>query len=55
VPTDGVNPLEIGARGGSPGNFFNGLIDEVELFNRALKNTEVATIFAAGNSGKCPR
>ncbi|PYK29702.1 MAG: hypothetical protein DME57_09485, partial [Verrucomicrobia bacterium] len=53
APGDGTNPLEIGARGGSPGNFFSGLVDEVELFNRALSDTEVASIFAAGSAGKC--
>jgi Concanavalin A-like lectin/glucanases superfamily/HYR domain len=34
--------------------FFNGLIDEVELFNRALSAAEVQAIFNAGSQGKCP-
>ena len=54
APTDGTNPLEIGARGGSPFNFFSGLIDEVELFNKALSDTDIGAIFAAGSEGKCP-
>lgn len=33
--------------------FFNGLIDEVELFNRALSAAEVQGIFKAGSQGKC--
>lgn len=34
--------------------FFQGLIDEVELFNRALSASEVQSIFtAAGTAGKC--
>ncbi len=52
-PTDGVNPLEIGARGGSPFNFFTGLIDEVEVFSRALTADEVQFIYDAGSKGKC--
>jgi len=33
--------------------FFNGLIDEVELFKRALSDTEIAAIYNAGGAGKC--
>jgi hypothetical protein len=33
--------------------FFNGLIDEVELYNRALSAEEIATLFDAGGAGKC--
>ncbi|MFZ1219771.1 MAG: LamG domain-containing protein [Chthoniobacterales bacterium] len=32
---------------------FNGVIDEVEIFNRALKQTEIQGIFKAGKAGKC--
>lgn len=31
---------------------FNGLIDEVEIFNRALSDAEIQSIFNAGSSGK---
>ena len=34
--------------------FFNGLIDELELFNRALTQSEIQKIFDAGSAGKCP-
>jgi hypothetical protein len=33
--------------------FFNGLIDEVEIFNRALCDAEIKAIFNAGSAGKC--
>jgi len=32
---------------------FAGLIDEVELFNRALSGSELASIYSAGAAGKC--
>ena len=32
---------------------FNGLIDEVELFNRVLTSTEVLNLFNQGSLGKC--
>ncbi len=32
---------------------FNGLIDEVEVFNRALSASEIQAIYAAGSAGKC--
>lgn len=32
---------------------FGGLIDEVELFNRALSAGEIADLFNAGSAGKC--
>lgn len=37
----------------APGRFWNGMIDEVEIFNRALSSTEVAAIYAVGSNGKC--
>ncbi|MBI5631873.1 MAG: carboxypeptidase regulatory-like domain-containing protein [Nitrospirae bacterium] len=45
-------PLRIGAdsNGANP---FSGLIDEVEVFNRALSADEIAAIFNAGPAGKC--
>jgi hypothetical protein len=33
--------------------YFQGLIDEVEFFNRSLSATEVQAIFNAGSAGKC--
>ena len=47
----------IGARGGEGGgnysSFFNGLVDEVEIFNRALSAEEILAIYNAGGVGKC--
>jgi hypothetical protein len=49
-------PLRIGAL--SPDfedstAYFNGSLDELQLFNRALTASEVLTIFNAGSSGQC--
>jgi hypothetical protein len=37
---------------GFPDDFFNGLIDEPSIYNRALSATEVQAVFAAGSAGK---
>jgi hypothetical protein len=34
--------------------FFNGLLDEVSIYNRALTASEIQAIYAAGSGGKCP-
>ncbi|MFO1487815.1 MAG: LamG-like jellyroll fold domain-containing protein [Verrucomicrobiota bacterium] len=34
--------------------YFNGLIDEPTIYNRALTASEIAAIYTAGSSGKCP-
>jgi alpha-tubulin suppressor-like RCC1 family protein len=34
-------------------NMFGGIIDEPTLYNRALSPSEIATIYYAGNGGKC--
>ena len=39
---------------GSPVLPFNGRIDEASIYNRALTAAEVASIYAASISGKCP-
>jgi CSLREA domain-containing protein len=46
-------PFGIGNRATDPGVFFNGLIDEVEVFNTALSATDLTNIYNAGSSGKC--
>jgi hypothetical protein len=33
--------------------YFKGLIDEVAIYKRALNETEIQTLFAAGSAGKC--
>jgi hypothetical protein len=42
-------PLTIGAAEG--GNFFNGSIDEVRIYDRALSPSEIAAIYASENKG----
>jgi len=42
----------IGTRDGTQ-EFFNGLIDEVGLYDRALSQTEIQAIFDAGSAAKC--
>lgn len=53
-------PLKIGSRADSvvqtvQGTRFNGRIDEVSIFNRALAESEVAGLFNAQEQGKCFR
>lgn len=53
-PFDNNRPILIGAGdlGGFHRNFFNGRIDEVELFERALTGAEMDALFDAGEDGK---
>jgi len=37
----------------TPGRFFKGLIDEIQIYNRALTAEEIEAIFIAGSAGKC--
>jgi hypothetical protein len=60
VPVDSGCPFQIGGfyspeAGGCNyvGQFFNGLIDEVSYFNRALSGAEIQSIYNAGSAGKC--
>ena len=48
-----TSDLGIGRRPDLAGNAFDGLIDEVEIFNRALEASEIEAIFDAGSAGKC--
>ncbi|HLP77841.1 MAG TPA: LamG domain-containing protein, partial [Candidatus Paceibacterota bacterium] len=44
----------IGNHGGSFHQFpFNGLIDEISLYSRALSQSEIQAIYSAGERGKC--
>ncbi len=45
--------LGIGGHPAEPQEDFIGLIDEVEVFNRALNPSEIADIYNAGSAGKC--
>jgi len=47
----GSAPFNIGGR--ADGLSFNGRVDEVEVFNRALLETEIDDIYNAGPTGKC--
>jgi Concanavalin A-like lectin/glucanases superfamily len=58
IPVNSSAPLQIGGVAGSfyPNTSLNGVIDELEIFNRALDPTpksEIMAIFQAGPSGKC--
>ena len=55
---DSTTPVDIGRTncGGpnkGPTDYFGGLIDEVEIFSRALSAAEVQAIANAGDAGKC--
>jgi hypothetical protein len=55
-PVDSGCPFSIGGfynSCGYVGQFFNGLIDEVSYYNRALSGGEVQAIYNAGSAGKC--
>lgn len=43
--TDGATTCMIGANSAGTGNFFNGLIDEVAIYNRALTATEKTKLY----------
>lgn len=51
--TDSDNALYIGDEDGSGHYSFTGLVDEVEVFNRALSALEIQAIYNAGSAGKC--
>jgi concanavalin A-like lectin/glucanase superfamily protein len=51
IPSNAL-PLRIGADS-TGANLFSGLIDEVEVFNRALTQPEINAIVLAGSAGKC--
>jgi len=47
VPTAGTTTLKIGASGGNPITPFNGSIDEVRIYNRALSAAEIKQNYEA--------
>ena len=49
-PTN-TGPLRIGQVGDCAG--FEGLLDEIGIYNRALTPSEIQAIYAAGSAGKC--
>src|SRR5207249_1926042 len=54
LPSNSV-PWRIGASswGGSSEEAFNGVIDEVQVYNRALSESEVRALYDAGSAGVC--
>ena len=50
-PTE-MQDVAIG-NGYSTDRYWDGLVDEVEIFNRALTAEEIQAIYAAGSAGKC--
>jgi hypothetical protein len=48
-----IGALISGNPGAVPHNLLFGLIDEVEVFNRALGQSEIQAIYKAGSAGKC--
>jgi hypothetical protein len=55
TPANNTRAVNIGFAwgGGSPQRFFRGIVDELEIFNRALSAKEIAAIYNAGSAGKC--
>ena len=53
-PLTGANrSVCIGNAAGTAGFPFDGWIDEISLYSRALTQSEIQTIYAAGSAGKC--
>ena len=50
---DNSGPLTIGRQSYADQKRFNGIIDEVEMFNRVLTTQEILSIYNAGSAGKC--
>ena len=51
----GSRPVFIGSSGETVfDGKLNGIVDEAAIYNRALDSSEVAALYAAGTSGKCP-
>lgn len=53
-PIYDTRPLLLGSAGDGPVNgLLNGLLDETSIYNRALTQAEIQSIFNAGSAGKC--
>ena len=53
INTSRGTQLFIGSLPNEPYERLNGLVDEVEIYDRALSNEEILSIFTAGYRGKC--
>ena len=51
--TNSSNPLQIGGILNITDDKFQGVIDELTLYNRALTGSEIQAIYASGSAGKC--
>jgi hypothetical protein len=54
-PANNSRDVEIGSSwgGGARQRYFNGLVDELKYYNRALTSNEIAAIYNAGTNGMC--
>ena len=55
TPQTSYATMNIGRRTGEPigdGDNFNGLLDEISIYKRALSSNEIAAIYQAGSAGK---
>ncbi len=52
IPYDGTQTLRLGRWGGG-GRHWNGVLDEVDIYERPLAAAEVLALYAAGAAGKC--
>jgi hypothetical protein len=43
----------LGKRPGESGTLYQGLLDEVSIYSRALASNEIAAVYLAGSAGKC--
>ncbi len=50
---DNTGPLVIGRQSYADQRRFNGILDEIEMFNRVLTAAEIQSIYNAGSAGKC--
>jgi hypothetical protein len=48
-----TQPVRIGGDAPAGPYYFNGLVDEASIYNRALSSSEIAAIYNAGSAGKC--
>jgi hypothetical protein len=55
TPANNARDLYIGYAwgGGTPQRFFRGIVDEAQVFDRALSPSEIQAIFLAGSAGQC--
>lgn len=53
TPVGNTGTVNIGFWHAGPSRFYRGIADELEIFNRALSQTEIQALFDAGSAGKC--